>query len=785
MDIDLAALGRALFDESGDALFLFDPETERLLAVNPTAERLSGFPREELLRQPIDYLFRGESPSPGALQRLRRAGKKTGVFHSQEGFLLRHRQAGAWVPVSLTVARLHVEPRPLGLITARDLSERRREQQKAARLEAELRQILSGVPVYLWSMDVDADGALALRYLSPVVERITGRPAAYFLADPRRWWLAVHPEDRSRLDAALARIRSQRLTRLESEYRLVRPDGALRWVRDNLAVTWGADGRSLRLDGVVTDVTGHREAEAALGASEARYRSLIENLEQSIFLKDREFRFVAANGPFCRGLGVAEADVLGKTDYDFYPAGLADQYRSDDRLVLRDGRRIEREEENLIGGRLRTVRVVKTPVKDAAGANAGVLGIFWDVTEQRDLEAQLRQAQKMEAVGRLAGGVAHDFNNLLTAVLGNASLLQQDLPAGDPKRDWARAIEVAAQRAAGLTRQLLGFARQTVLRPQPVDLNGVVAEVVGLLRYTIDPRIRLEAHAAADLGAVEGDPGQLHQVLVNLCLNARDAMPDGGLLRLETEGVHFAAGDERLPYPAAPGDYAVLRVRDTGHGIPAQVLPRIYDPFFTTKEPGKGSGLGLAMVYGIVQQHRGWIACESTEGQGTCFAFYLPRLPGGVEAPPPEEAKVRSAAPAARVRETVLLAEDEATLRDLGRTVLRQHGYRVLLAEDGEQAVEVYRREGGRVDLVILDLTMPRLSGLEALRLIRRHDPRARVLLASGYSSEHLGEPEREHVLGFVAKPYKPAELARAVRAALDAPPARPAPRERSARPER
>jgi PAS domain S-box-containing protein len=477
---------------------------------------------------------------------------------------------------------------------------------------------------------------------------------------------------------------------------------------------------------------------------------------------------VAANKPFCQALGRPEEDLVGKTDYDLYPPELAEKYRRDDRVVLTEGRRREAEEETLVGGQMRTVRVVKTPVKDNQGRSVGVLGIFWDVTEQRHLEAQLRQAQKMEAVGQLAGGVAHDFNNLLTAILGNLSLILANLSPTDPNREQAALAEQAAWRAAELTRQLLDFSRQRVLRPQFLQLNTVIDELVNLLRRTIDPLITVEVRCAADLWPVQADPGQMNQVLMNLCLNARDAMPEGGRLLLEATNVVLDEAYTRLHLDARPGDFVRLHVCDTGQGIPPEVLPRIFDPFFTTKEPSKGTGLGLAIVFGIIQQHQGWIECHSVVNHGTRFDIYLPR---SVEADPLASASLTSTLRYGGT-ETILLVDDEPLIRDLGRTILQQGGYRVLLAEDGKAALDLYRREREHIDLVILDLTMPQLSGRETLRKLRRINPAVRILFASGYFAEPLPEAADGFRVNIVAKPYRPDELTRMVRAVLDGRPA-------------
>jgi PAS domain S-box-containing protein len=525
------------------------------------------------------------------------------------------------------------------------------------------------------------------------------------------------------------------------------------------------EGRPARLV-VAHNVSERERTEEALRASEEKYRSLVDSLEQSIILKDSDFRFVAANQAFCRGLGLTEGDILGKTDFDLYPPHLAEKYRADDRRVIAEGRRLELEEQNPRNGAICTVRVVKTPARDGQGRPAGVLGIFWDVTQQRELESQLRQAQKMEAIGHLAGGIAHDFNNLLTAILGNLSLLLNDLPDAHPGRGLAAAAEKAGLRAANLTSQLLGFSRRTMLRPQPTNLNATVDEVVTILRRTIDPRIDVEVQTEPNVWTVEADPSQMSQVLMNLCLNARDAMPDGGRLVLETANVVLTHDYARLQLDARPGEYVRLEVRDTGCGIAPELQARIFEPFFTTKGPGKGTGLGLSMVFGIIQQHQGWIECHSELGRGTCFSLYLPRH-GAAETAP---ALLADANAPPRGKETILLVDDEEMIRNLGRTILERHGYEVVLAMDGQEAVEVYQREQTRIGLVILDLTMPRLSGQDALRELLRINPHVRVLFASGYSAEHLVETDHRRVLGFVGKPYRPRELAHCVRAALDKP---------------
>jgi PAS domain S-box-containing protein len=508
---------------------------------------------------------------------------------------------------------------------------------------------------------------------------------------------------------------------------------------------------------------------AALGQSEARHRSLSENLEQGVFLKDAGGLYQAANPSYCRLMGRAEAELVGRADEEVTPTRGVAAWVADEARVLAEGKTFETECEWPVADQVRTVRRMLTPVRDARGRPVGVLGIVWDVTEQRALEARLRQTGKLDALGQLAGGIAHDFNNLLTAIGGNLELIRFNLRPGDENEALVEAAQGAVGRAAALAGRLLGFARQHHLDRQPTDLGAVAAEVVALLRRTIDPRVRIETCTPPGLGPVLADPNQMNQVLMNLCLNARDAIDGAGCVRIETTEVEFRPGS-----PAAGGGrmgrFVRLRVGDDGAGMTPEVRARIFEPFFTTKGVGKGTGLGLAMVHGIVEQHDGWIGCDSRPGFGTRFDIYLPvttqptapaTAPDGPDPVVPDAAVGPDGA-------TVLVVDDEAVVRRVGVTVLRQYGYEVLEAADGAAAVELYAREGHRIDLVVLDLTMPVMSGQDAFREIRTLDPQARVLFVSGYASEQLGEEEIRATAGFLKKPYRPQELVQMVRDALE-----------------
>jgi PAS domain S-box-containing protein len=387
----------------------------------------------------------------------------------------------------------------------------------------------------------------------------------------------------------------------------------------------------------------------------------------------------------------------------------------------------------------------------------------------RRSEEQLLQSQKMEAIGQLAGGVSHDFNNLLTAIVGYAELMTMRLKPGDPLLRDVAEIRKAADRASALTRQLLAFSRKQLLTPRVVDLNAVVRQMENLLHRVIGEDIRLVSHLAPDLHAVRVDPGQIEQVILNLAVNARDALPEGGLLTIETQNVdlreRLVLADEAL----APGRYVLLAVSDNGVGMDAETLKRVFEPFFTTKEQGKGTGLGLSTVYGIVRQSGGQIMVYSEPGHGACFRIYLPREPhppGSAAASlpvPPEPAR------AERGSETVLIVEDEHTVRELTRQVLRLHGYRTLEAASGPEALAVAAAHDGEIDLLVTDVVMPGMNGPDLAGKLQAVRPDTAVLFLSGYTSHAIvrGGMLRQGS-DFLQKPFTPTDLASTVRAVLD-----------------
>jgi PAS domain S-box-containing protein len=511
------------------------------------------------------------------------------------------------------------------------------------------------------------------------------------------------------------------------------------------------------------DVTEQLRAERELLRSETRYRELFENANDLIATVDLDTRLTAVNRRFAERLGYTSEELVGRSLFDLVPPewhgeltdARAAKYDGSDmatvyehELLARDGRRIPVE--------------VSSRVIAQDGRPVGIQAICRDITERRSLEDQLRQAQRLEAIGRLAGGIAHDFNNLLTVISGYAdALLDEGMSEGQSE---LREIAAAADRATALTRQLLAFSRRQVLRPHVLSINGVVENLTPMLGRLIGEDVELEMSLDPQARNVLADPSQIEQVIVNLVVNARDAMPDGGQLTIETNSVYLDADYVTHHTEATQGPHTVLAVTDTGMGMDAETMARVFEPFFTTKPVGEGTGLGLASVYGIVKQSGGSIWVYSEPGHGTTFKVYLPVASATADVTP---AVKEPAAPTGT--EMVLVVEDEPSLRALVAQMLESKGYTVVAAETTEEAVELAQSE--LVDLVLTDLVMPRISGRELASRVREIRPDARVLFMSGYADEAVArQGTLEAGSAFIEKPFSANDLARSVREVLDRP---------------
>ena len=410
------------------------------------------------------------------------------------------------------------------------------------------------------------------------------------------------------------------------------------------------------------------------------------------------------------------------------------------------------------------VEIKSYPITDASGRVVSAIETINDVTEQRRLEDQLRQSQKMEAIGTLAGGIAHDFNNILTAIIGYGNLIKMKMTPDDRHRPSIDQILASADRAAHLTQGLLAFSRKQVIKPQPVDLNDVVRKVEKFLQRIIGEDISLSTQLSEKSLIAMADSTQIEQVLMNFATNARDAMPGGGALTISTQEMDIGDDFVAMHGFGEPGKYALIAVSDTGQGMDEQTRNKIFEPFFTTKEPGKGTGLGLAIVYGIIKQHNGNINVYSEQGRGSTFKIYLPLIVTSVV-----EATAEMATPPRGGKETILLAEDDREVRDLTVMILKDYGYRVIEAVDGQEALEKFAGRSREIDLLILDVIMPRKSGKEVYDAIKVEFPEISTLFISGYTADIIHKKGiSEAGLDFISKPVSPFELLRKIREILD-----------------
>ncbi len=501
-----------------------------------------------------------------------------------------------------------------------------------------------------------------------------------------------------------------------------------------------------------------RRAEKQLRASEARYRALLEEASDGIVVFDEDLAFSEANGSMCAMLGYTREEFL---------AMHADAIIAREDLIadpipmelLKAGivRRVERRFIKKDGG------IVPVETKTKRLQDGRFLSVVRDMTERfalRERDEQLRQAQKIEAIGRLAGGVAHDFNNVLTAIMGYADLLMDDFREDDPRYRDLGEIKKAAERAAALTRQLLAFSRKQVLQPIILDVNEVVGNIDRLLRRLLGDEIEFTIDPGPSLGRVRADAGQLEQVLINLAVNARDAMPEGGRLFITTRNADITREEATARPPIEPGSYVLLTVADTGHGIDPTIRAHVFEPFFTTKPQGQGTGLGLATVYGVVKQSGGYIFLDSDPGKGTTFRIYLPQVGGAPGAPdivleqPMHEGR------------TVLIVEDEPAVRSLASGVLRRQGFRVLEAADADSAMRAMATDTA-IDLLLTDIVMPGTRGDALAGQLRERRPTLKVVFMSGYVEEQVRSHAKENGIPFVQKPFAPTTLVQVVREAL------------------
>lgn len=779
-----------IFESASDALLVIDREG-CIRRLNCQTERLFLYRRDELIGQPVAILI----PQRFALCHATYLSaylanpmpRPMGIGFELYG----RRKDDTEFPVEISLTPLQTE-RGLFISTAvRDTSERKRSEAALRASEERYRNFLR----------LSAEGVSRWEHDTPIPTSLPEEKQLALIFE--RAWLAECNEAYARM-YGFENANEMLGMRLSSLFPDTTPEDieiARRYVRDGYRVTdaesnevdrtgreiillnnlMGIHREGLLYGGwcVQRDITERKRAERerertekALQESEARYRAIVESSLDGLIVVNAANRIVEFNAAAETMFGYPREDAhrMNLTELILPLSASETEGQNTETFPAMQGKspgssRAVRRAQRANGSEFRA-EVTFVPIN---GIEPPLFAVgVRDITERLRLEEQLRQSQKMQAIGQLAGGVAHDFNNLLTAIIGYSDLLLLDMPdATDPRYATIHSIRAAGERAARLTRQLLLFSRKAVLEPRPLDLNQVIQSTDKILRRLIGEDIILTTRAATGLHRVEADASQIEQVILNLCLNARDAMPQGGNLTIETRNAYFDEDGCRSHQECSPGHFVQLLVSDTGCGIRPEVKSHLFEPFFTTKEPGKGTGLGLATVYGIVEQSGGFLTVYSEVGSGTTFTVNLPAT-GVTAAPLPSESNIPSPPGG---RETILLAEDEEEVRRIARVCLERHGYRVLEALNGQDALRLVEETSGSVDLLITDVVMPEISGRQLAERLRARYGSLKVLFMSGYNDDAV---VRHGILegkdAFLQKPFTLHALGKKVRDVLDAP---------------
>jgi two-component system cell cycle sensor histidine kinase/response regulator CckA len=639
------------------------------------------------------------------------------------------------------------------LSSGEDITERRVAEQALRDSQAQL-QLISDNVLDLVSQ-VQLDGTFA--YVSPSYEVVLGYTPRALVGTST--FALVHPDDVEYARSVFAETVTRRGT-ARADIRLRRADGAYIWLESVGKVVLDDKGEAVGAIVSSRDVTERRRREESERDYDRRLRLAIASADIALFAQDRDLRYTWLHNA---QLGVQAEDALGKTDLEVLPRGFAERVTEIKMRALQTGERVREEVSVDMPGGRRYFDLIAEPVHSASEKPEGILGASLDTTARHQLEDQLRQAQKLETIGSLAGGIAHDFNNLLTVIIGYAELAMTELPLGLIARDDLDEVIRAGRSAESLTRQLLIFSRKSVVQLVLLRLNDIVGQLEKILRRIIGEHVQLDVRLGQSAGFVNADAGQLEQVLMNLVVNARDAMPTGGTLTIETSAVELDEFFARAHGGTAVGTFESLRVIDTGCGMPPDVQLRIFDPFFTTKGPEKGTGLGLATVHSIVQGAGGYITVSSVPGSGSTFTVYLPRATASTDA------GLARAHPSATPTgtETILFVEDDESIRTLAVRGLQRYGYTVLTASNGGEALAM--RDLGKVDLLVTDIVMPGISGRELAERLRTSHPVLKVVYTSGFTDDsELLRGIRSGDTPFVQKPYHVEVLARTLRRTLD-----------------
>ena len=750
---DLIELQAAALKATANAVMITN-KAGMVIWVNSAFEQLTGYTHAEIVGQSTRVLKSGQN-SQALYEEMWRTILGGRIWR---GELTNRRKDGSLYDEEMTITPVQDSRGETTHYIAikLDISERRQAEANLLSLTERLSLATGVAKVGVWEWDLASN---ALTWDATMFE-IYGFP--FVVPMPyEKWSAAVYPEDLPAVEATLREAIDEK-GRGSADFRIILADGTVRNVSTVGRVVLDEHANVSRVIGTTQDITERKKTENKL----RQLATIVESSDDAIVSRTLDGTIQSWNGAAERMYEYSAAEAIGKPISILYPHGQRDEILANLEKIKRGD--IVRNFETIRAtkdGKQIHIALTVSPIKDVSGRIVGASAIGRDITESKQMEDMFRQAQKMEAVGRLAGGVAHDFNNMLSVIIGYSELLLERADTDGQVRKQCEEIKRAGDRAASLTRQLLAFSRQQVLEPRVLNLNTSVAEIEKMLRRLIGEDIDLRTSLDPTLGLVKADPGQIEQVIMNLALNARDAMPGGGKLIIETSNTEL--DDEYALHhpPCIVGRYVILAVTDSGVGMSQETKARIFEPFFTTKELGKGTGLGLSTVYGVAKQSGGYIWVYSEPGQGSVFKLYLPRVDGS-------EVQIRPAKSAPELlpgTETVLLVEDEQSVRALTRNLLEQGGYTVLEADNGAHAVEIAKQHHGPIHLLLTDVVMPGMNGPAVAEMILPIHPEAKALYVSGYSSS-FGTQTGLVPAGanLFQKPFSRAALLRKVRNLLD-----------------